>query len=474
MTNTTPTTHQSRKAIVLLIILVSYLMLLLDISIVITALPKIEHDLHFTTAELTWVQSLYTLTFGGFLLLAARAGDIFGRKRMFMLGLSLFMLTSLLIGLAPSAEWMLSARAIQGVGAAILAPSTLALMSTNFAEGEERTRAVSYYGATAGVGASIGLVLGGVFADWLSWRVGFFINLPIGLTLMYGARRYLTETERRTGKLDVLGAISSTMGMGSLVYGIVRAASVGWLDNLTVATLFAGVGLLMFFVWNESHAAQPIMPLRLFNNRVRIGAYAARLLFLGAMVGFWFFTTHFLQGVLGYTPFQAGLAFLPTTVTNFVAALMVSKLTKMMGGGTLGNGRLMFVGLLTTSFGMLWLAQVSVDTSYVYGVALPMIFLGVGQGWTLSPLTVAGIADVAEHDAGAASGVINVAHQLGGSLGLSILAVVFAHTNTGAANDVVTLAHQIGNVFIAGAWMLMLALVVVWLLIIRTPRTVMD
>ncbi|MBS1174635.1 MAG: major facilitator superfamily 1 [Burkholderiaceae bacterium] len=471
-TNTTP--YQPRKAIVLTIILVSYLMLLLDISIVITGLPKIEQELNFTTTELTWVQSLYTLTFGGFLLLAARAGDIFGRRRMFVMGLTVFILASVLIGWTQSAEWMLSARAVQGMGAAILAPSTLALMSTNFAEGEERTRAVSYYGATAGVGASIGLVLGGIFADWLSWRVGFFINLPVGLALMYGALRYLKETEKQTGQLDVMGALTSTIGMGSLIYGIVRAASQGWGNALTVTALLLGVVFLAVFVWNESRAEQPIMPLRLFANRERVGAYVARLLFLGSMVGFWFFTTHFLQGVLGYTPFEAGLAFLPTTVVNFAAALMVTRLTTVMGGGAVGNGRLLFVGLSITLLGMGWLAQVSANTHYISGVALPMVLLGVGQGWTLSPLTVAGIAGVSEQDAGAASGVVNAFHQLGASLGLSILAVVFAHSYTGTADNVAVLAHRIGNVFLAGAWMLILALVVVWLLIIRTPHTVMD
>ena len=465
--NTSNTPHPVNKVAVLAIILVSYLMTVLDISIVTTALPKIEQDMHFTTAELTWVQSLYTLTFGGFLLMGARAGDIFGRRRMFVIGLAVFMASSLVIGLSPSAQWMLSARAVQGVGSAILAPSTLALMSTYFAEGQERTRAVSYYGATAGVGSSIGMVLGGVFADWLSWRVGFFINLPIGLALMYGALRYLKETERRSGQLDVVGALTSTMGMGSLIFGIVRAASEGWGNSLTMLTLGFGGLLLVFFVWNESRVTQPILPLRLFANRERVGAYLGRLLFLGAMVGFWFFTTHFLQGVLGYTPFQAGIAFLPTTIFNFGAALAVTRLTQYLGGGAMGNGRLLLIGLLIDLVGMLWLAQVSADTTYLSGVALPMILLGIGQGFTLSPLTVAGITGVRAEDAGAASGMVNVSHQMGGSLGLSILAVVFAMVHTSATADAAILAHRIASVFLGAALMLSVAMVVVWWLIVR-------
>lgn len=204
---------QTHQAAVLAIILISYLMIVLDISIVITALPKIEHSLHFTPTGLTWVQSAYTLSFGGLLLLGARAGDILGRKRMFIYGLALFTLASLVIGLAQTATWLLCARVVQGVGAAVLAPSTLALLSTNFPEGHERTRAVGYYGAVAGIGASIGLVLGGILADWLSWRVGFFINVPIGIILMLNAHRYLKETERHSGQFDLIGAISSTLGM---------------------------------------------------------------------------------------------------------------------------------------------------------------------------------------------------------------------------------------------------------------------
>ena len=452
----------THRTVVLAIVLVSYLMIVLDISIVITGLTKIQADLHFSHTGLSWVQTAYTLAFGGLLLLGARAGDILGRRRMFIAGLALFTAASLAIGVAQSAAWLIIARAVQGVGAATLAPSTLAILSANFPEGQERTRAVGYYGATAGIGATIGLVLGGIFAGWISWRVGFFINLPIGIALMFGAQRYLKETELHSGQFDLAGALSSTLGMTALVYGLIRSTSAGWSDPFTVASLTAGVLLLAFLVFNEWRVKQPIMPLRLFASRERSGAYLARLFFLGGMLGFWFFTTQFLQGVLGFTPFEAGLAFLPTTLPNFAAAMTVPKLTHQFG-----NGRLLAGGLIVSLIGMAWLSCVSADSTYLAGVALPMILIGIGQGLTLSPLTVAGIAGVEAKDAGAASGLVNVAHQLGGSLGLSILVVVFAAAGSGTSDAKALLSQRVAAAFTAGTVMLALALLVVFALILR-------
>jgi EmrB/QacA subfamily drug resistance transporter len=456
---------QRRPQRVLAIVLVSYLMIVLDISIVITGLPKIRESLDFSPTGLSWVQNAYTLAFGGLLLLGARAGDILGRRRMFNSGLALFTLASLAIGLAKSPAWLIVARAVQGVGAAILAPSTLALLTTNFPEGPARTRAVGYYGATAGIGASVGLVLGGILADWLSWRVGFFINLPIGVVLFLGARRYLHETERHPGQFDLAGAVTSTLGMGALVYGLVSAAEAGWSDTVSVVALAAGVLLIAFLVFNEWRVNQPIMPLRLFADHERVGAYAARVLFLGGMLGFWFFTTQFMQGVLGFSPFQAGLAFLPTTLPNFIAALAVPKATHRFGNAAVLTG-----GLALAMIGMAWLSRVSAETTYVTGVALPMVLIGIGQGGTLSPLTISGIVRVAKEDAGAASGLVNVAHQLGGSLGLAVLVVVFASADAGTLGTQERLAHRIGMSLTAGAVMLTLALVAAVVLIVRAPR----
>lgn len=454
------TAPASKRTAVLAIVLVSYLMIVIDISIVITGLPKIHQGLEFSPTGLSWVQNAYTLAFGGLLLLGARAGDILGRRRMFIARLALFTAASLAVGLAQSAAWLIAARAIQGVGAAILAPSTLALLTTNFAEGTERTRALAYYAAVAGVGASVGLVLGGVVADWLSWRVGFYINVPIGIALIAAAWRYLEESERRSGEFDVAGALSSTLGMTALVYGLVRSATAGWSDLLTVAALAAGVVLLTFLVFNEWRAKQPIMPLRLFASRERAGAYSARVLYLGAMMGFWFFTTQFLQGVLGFSPLAAGAAFLPTTLPNFAAALAVPKLTRW-----LGNGRLLAASLTLTLVGMAWLSHLSAESAYVTDIALPMILIGIGQGGALAPLTVAGVAGVAREDAGAAAGLVNVAHQLGGSLGLAFLVVVFAAAGSATLDARHLLAHRVATSLTVGSAMLAIALALVVVLI---------
>lgn len=460
---TTPSSVANPRLVAILaIIITSYLMLVVDISIVLTGLPQIQQELHFSDAGLSWVQSAYTLTFGGFLLLGARAGDLFGRRRMFITGLMVFTTASLGIGISESPAWMLAARAVQGLGAAVLAPSTLALLSTHFAEGPARTRALAYYSAAAGVGASLGLVMGGLLADILTWRLGFFINLPIGLALIWGARRYLTETPRSNGTVDVIGALCSTLGMTALVYGIVRAAGLGWDDQIAVTSAIAGLMLLAFFIFYESRIAQPVLPLHLFTSRERSGAYGARMLFLGGMVGFWFFSTQYLQGVLGFSPLQAGLAFLPATLPNLTTALLVPRLTRRIP-----SAYLLSAGLTVAIFGMAWLGQVDAYSPYFSGVALPMILIGLGQGAALGPLTVAAVAGVSSADAGAASGLVNVAHQVGGALGLSALVAVSAATTTHTAIDAEHLAHRIANTFQASTVMLAVSLVLVLAFIVR-------
>ncbi len=344
---------------------------------------------------------------------------------------------------------------MQGAGAAILAPTTLALLQTSFSEGAERTRAVSYYAAVAGVAATVGLVIGGMFAGWLSWRVGFFVNAPIGLAMMLAAPRYLPETEPRRGQTDTAGAITSTLGMTLLVFGIVRSADAGWGDGLTLGCVAAGLALLATFVNHERRARSPLMPLRLFSSRERSGAYAGRLLFLAAMAPFWFFTTQYLQGVDGYSPVTAGLAFLPTTLVNFAAAMAVPRLTRRFG-----NATVLVAGLTISVIGMAWLSRLSAHTPYLTGIALPMALIGAGQGGALGPLTAAGIAGVAGEDAGAAGGVTNVFHQIGGSLGLAILVAVFAAAGSNTLPGSALLAHRISSALTVGAAFLALALLI--------------
>jgi EmrB/QacA subfamily drug resistance transporter len=448
---------------VLLVILCSYLIIVLDTSVVITALPQIRQTFAMTTSGLSWVQNAYTLAFGGLLLLGARGGDILGRRRMFVIGLGVFMFASLLVAVAQSTGVLIAARGLQGVGAAILAPSSLALLLVNF-QGQQRTRAIAWYGATAGVGSSLGLLIGGVLTQWASWRVGFLINLPIGLALIITTLRVVRETPVRPSTFDLAGALLSTVGMTCLVYGIVSAANTGWADTSTICGLIAGALLLMLFGFHEARTSDPILPLRLFQHRVRAGAYSARLLFLGAMMSFYFFTTQYLQEVLGFSASEAGLAFLPTTLANFAAAMAIPRLTRLFG-----NGALLAAAVAVGCIGMLWLSGLGPHTPYL-AVIMPLLLIGVSQGACLSPLTAAAMTDVQPADAGAASGLVNVSHQLGGTLGLSVLTVAYSY-GAGSSESVQAVSAGISMAFIWSAVMLASALVVVLALIVRgTPQ----
>ncbi|MCU1405425.1 MAG: putative drug resistance efflux protein [Glaciihabitans sp.] len=460
-TQTGPTTGPAHPTAILAIILVSYFMILLDASIVFTGLPSIQRDLGLSTTELPWVQDAYVLVFGGFLLLGARAGDILGRRRVFITGLVIFTLASVLVALAPTDWWLIGSRALQGLGAAVVAPASLSLLTASFAAGASRNRAVAWYAATAGIGSSLGMVIGGAFADTLSWRAGFWVNLPIGILMIALAPRYLPATARSAGRFDFLGAISATLGMGSLVFGIVNSAEAGWGASVTISTIIIGVVLLALFVVIEWRAEQPIMPLRLFRSRERSGAYAARMLYLGAMIGFFYFTTQFMQGVLGFSPLQAGLAFLPMTAVNFVVALANPRLVNRFG-----NTLPLIGGVLFTLGGMLWLSSLTVDSGYLSAVALPMVLIGIGQGLAFAPLTAAGISGVSTSDAGAASGLVNTAHQLGMALGLGILVAVSASAAPAGASVSAALTAQVATALGTGSIFLALCLATVLALVL--------
>jgi EmrB/QacA subfamily drug resistance transporter len=451
------------RTIVLGIILACYLMIIVDISVIITALPDIHTALGFSSTALSWVQSAYALTFGGLLLLGARAGDILGRRRVFMAGIALFTTASLLAGLAESPAWLLAARAAQGVGAAIAAPSTLAMLTITFREGPERTRAVAWYSAVAGGGASLGLILGGALTQWISWRWGLFINVPIGILLLWLAPRHLPETEPEPGRFDLAGAAASTFGMSALVYGFVRAAADGWGDRLTIASFVAALGLLAIFVVNEMRAAQPITPLRLFASRERSGAYGARILVVSGMYAMFFFLTQYFQGASGFGPLEAGAAFLPMTLVLFAMVQIVPRIA-----AAIGDTRLLTGGLLLGLAGMTWLSQIGDNTPYFPEIALPLMVLGVGMGAVITPLTSAGLAGVAPGDAGAASGLVNAAHQLGGALGISVLVTVF--TAAGGDQNAHELARGVASSLTGSAGFLALALIVVVAVMARHAR----
>ncbi len=415
-------------AIALALIVTCQLMLVLDGTVVNIALPKIQNDLHFSATNLSWVFNAYMLTFGGLLLLGGRAGDILGRRRVFMAGIVLFTLASLLGGFSTSAAWLIATRAAQGIGAAFAAPSALAFIATTFAEGPQRTRALSIYGAVASAGGSLGLILGGMLTAWVSWRWVLFINVPVGLAIVLLTPRFIQEPERQPGQLDFAGALTSTVGMAALVYGFIRASSNGWSDRLTVSAVVGAVVLLALFLTVEVRARQPLMPLRLFADRNRASAYLNMLLLFATMFSVFFFLTQFLQDVLGFSPLQAGVAFLPMTLPMFASVRTVPRLLPRFGPKPL-----MVIGATLITGAIVWLTHISATSGYLSGVLGPMLLLGVGVGCSVLPLNVVILSGVLRQNAGAASGVLQTMQQVGGSLGLAILVTVFGTATSNAA-----------------------------------------
>jgi EmrB/QacA subfamily drug resistance transporter len=412
--------RQGRPGIALAVIAACQLMVVLDATIVNIALPHIQEALSFSTTDLTWVVSSYTLTFGGLLLLGGRAGDILGRRRVFMTGILLFTFASLLGGLAHEPWQLLAARVLQGVGGAIASPTSLALITTTFPEGPERNRAFGVFAAVSAGGGAIGLLAGGMLTEWLDWRWVLFVNVPIGILIAVLTPLYINESERHTGRFDITGAMTSTLGMASLVYGFIRAADEGWRDSLTIGSFVAAVVLLLAFAFIERRAKEPITPLRMFADRNRSGTYVIMLSLAAAMFGMFFYIVLFVQNVLGYTPIEAGLAFLPVTVVIAIGAGLSQRFLPV-----LGPKPFMVTGSTLVVIGLAWQALISADSSYVGGVLGPMLLFGLGMGLNFVTLTITAVSGVAQHEAGAASGLLNTTQQVGGALGLSILTTVF-------------------------------------------------
>jgi len=370
---------------------------------------------------LAWISSAYSLTFGGFLLLCARAGDLLGKKRVLMAGLIIFVLSSLAIGMARQAGWLIGARAVQGIGAAMLAPSTLSLLQHTFPGGKERTRAISLYAAAGGLSASIGLVIGGILAQTISWRAGFLINVPIGGLLLLSVAKQVKETPRQPGAFDLLGAILSAITMTGLVYGTIISVSVGWESPQTLVCFGSSAIVLIILVIVENRAVQPIMPLTLFCHRERSGAYLTRVLYIGAAMGYFFFATQLMQNILQYSALQAGFAFLPAMLLNFLIAIKVPQITQRTG-----DRKLMLASMVALIIGMFLLSRLDTHSTYFNDLLWPLLLVGAGIGGATGPLTRIGLRDVTSTDAGAASGIINAAHQLGGALGISIMVAASA------------------------------------------------
>ncbi|KOU12071.1 MFS transporter [Streptomyces sp. XY593] len=406
------------------------LMVVLDITIVNIALPHIQSALNFSTESLSWVVNAYTLAFGGLLLLGGRTGDILGRKRVFIFGVLLFGLASLLGGLSQNEGQLMAARALQGVGGAIASPTSLALITTTFREGPARNRAFGVFAGVSAAGGAIGLLAGGILVEWLDWRWVLFVNVPIALVIAVLAAKVLHESERHPGHFDFAGALLSTVGMVALVYGFIRASQEGWRDPVTLGSFGLAVVLLTLFILNERRSPQPITPLHMFADRNRAGTYGIMLMLACAIFGMFFFLTLFVQNVLGFSPIQAGLAFLPVSAVIAVGAGLTAKLLPKFGPKPF-----MVCGALSSAVGLGWLTQIDVHSTYLGSILGPMLFFALGMGLQFVSLTLMALSNVTDRESGAASGLLNSMQQVGGSLGLSILVTVFGTASRNEAKE---------------------------------------
>jgi EmrB/QacA subfamily drug resistance transporter len=406
---------------ILALVCVAQFMVVLDISIVNVALPAIGRDLDYSSTGLQWVVNAYVLTFAGFLLLGGRTADLFGRRRVFIAGLALFSVASLLGGLAQTSTQLTLARAAQGLGGAVLSPATLTIIMTTFPEGEKRHRALGAWSAVAGLGGAFGVILGGVLTSYLSWRWVLYVNIPIGVAAGIAAATLLPESRQQGAerRLDIAGSILATSGLALMVYAIVGTDIHPWGSARTLTLLAISVVLLAIFVFSQTRVRAPLMPLSLFRSRSVTVANVVMLLLGVVFFSMWYFLSLYLQDVHGYTPLKAGLLFLPMS-----AAIIVGAQTAGRVMGRFGPSRLLAVGLGLSAIGFAWLTQLTATSGYVDGVLGGTLCISFGMGLSFAPLATAGMSGVHWSQAGLASGVINTARQVGGSLGLAALATV--------------------------------------------------
>jgi EmrB/QacA subfamily drug resistance transporter len=431
------------------------LMLVVDGTIVNVALPTIQRSLGFSATGLSWVTNSYALALGGLLLLGGRTGDILGRRRMFIVGVALFTISSLLGGLATSAGLLVAARAVQGLGAAFAGPSTLSLIANNFSEGPERHRALGVFSAAAGGGGSLGIIAGGMLTEWASWRWVMFVNVPIGLAILLLAPRNVRESERHPGRFDLPGALTSSAGLTALTYAFIRGASHGWSDTITLTAFAVAALLLLAFVAVERRAHQPILPLGLLAEPTRTGAYLNMFLLAAAMIGVFYFLTLFIQNTLRFSPLQAGLAFLAMTVPLFGTARVTPKLLARFGAKPVTTA-----GTALITIAMLWLTQLTGTSTFAGSLLGPLLLIGVGVGLTFMPLNAIILSTVPPRDTGSASGLLQAMQRIGTSVGLAVLVAVAATGHT--------LASQAARAYLAAAILSTIALLVT--LFVIKPR----
>jgi EmrB/QacA subfamily drug resistance transporter len=399
-------------------------MVVLDASIVNIALPHIQNALHFSGTGLEWVVNAYTLAFGGLLLLGGRSGDLLGRRRIFIAGILLFSLASLAGGFATDQAWLLTARTIQGVGGAFAAPTALSLIAVTFPEGPSRNRAMAVYASMSVAGGAVGLITGGLLVNYATWRWVLFVNVPIGLAVAFLAPRVLGESERRTGHFDLPGAITGSIGVAALVYGLSNAATTQngvshWGDTKVIASLVAAAVLLVAFVVIEARSRHALMPFRVLRSRNRSGAYLVSLCIGTALFGIFFFLTIFVQDVWGYSPLKSGIAYLPMMAIVIATSGIASQLVPRVGARPL-----MMAGAVIMTGGMFWLSRLNEHSSYVSGLLGPMMVAALGMGLIFVPMSLIALTKVSASDSGVASSLLNMGQQVGGSIGLAVLGTV--------------------------------------------------
>jgi EmrB/QacA subfamily drug resistance transporter len=451
--------HSTNPWLVLVLICLAQFMVILDATIVNVALPSIQKDLGLNEANLQWIVNAYTLVFGGFLLLGGRAGDLLGRKRLFLIGLVIFTSASLLNGLSSSSGMLIGFRALQGLGAALISPAALSIISTTFAEGKERAKALGVWAAIAIGGSAVGLVLGGALTQSFSWPWIFFVNVPVGVFAFFAALRYVPESkdEHAHRSYDIGGAASVTGGLMALVYAIVKAETAGWGSTTTIGFFVLAVVLLIAFVVIELRSAEPLVRLSIFRVRSLSTANLSMFLVGSGMFAMFFFNTLYIQRVLDYGPLKAGLAFLPFTAGVMASAGIASSFTPKIGVRPVAAA-----GMIATVIGMLLFARMPVDGAYAIDVLPAMLICSIGMGAVFMPLTLVATTGLKDEDQGLASGLFNTSQQIGGALGLAILSTIAAGRSHGSAPAQLVqgfhYAFAGSAVFVAAALVTMLAL----------------
>jgi EmrB/QacA subfamily drug resistance transporter len=471
----TQLSDQTRKTWTLILCCIGQFMVILDVSVVNVALPSIRSDLHFSGTELQWVVNAYALTFAGFLLLGGRAADLLGRRRMFVIGLMAFAATSLLGGLAQSKEVLTGARALQGLSGAVVAPATLSVLTSTFTEGSERNRALGLWGAMGGAGGAAGVLLGGILTETLSWRWILFINIPIGVLAGLAALRYIAESkvdDAARRRFDVSGAVTVTLGLVVLVYGIVQTDKYGWGSTRTIVTLAIGLALIGVFLLIEGRLAKaPLVPLRVFKSRQLTAANTVMFLLGASSFAMWYFVSLYLQEVRGFSPIETGFSILPMALSVAVGAQIAGK-----GTARFGAGPFLALGMALVGVGMLLFGRAPVGGSFAVNVLPAEIVTALGVGLAFVPVTIAAMAGSAPHEAGLASGLVNTARQIGGSLGLAILATIAVARTADLTGDVglkPALNSGFHHAFVVGAGFAFLGAVLAAVLIPRVrPRQV--